>query len=371
MKLGEHPFIRSIPQERREAIIEEIEILRPEAGSTIFEENSTPEALYLILEGSVRFTKKKQDGGRQNLSVSEAGSLFGEVGVITGERRTLRAEAGADAVFGKIGNATVAKIIENTGPVQTVLQSVILHLKSTTSHYLDEMMRQEKLSLVGTMVSSLLHDFKNPFSIISLGTNLIQQKHGSDPKTAEICQNIEEQTRRMVMMANDLAAFARGEGEIEISTVSFKQLFDHFRELNTPYFNDEAINISLVHNDQTLQGDANQLLRVLQNLTANAIEAIHENDQVGQITVSAEPLDQRVILRIEDNGPGIPTSIQSKFFEPFVTFGKSHGTGLGTAIVKSIIDAHQGEISFTTSPTGTTFEVSLPRTLNPQASQLA
>lgn len=54
-------------------------------------------------------------------------------------------------------------------------RDVIDHLKNTTTHYMDEMMRTEKLTLVGTMVSSLLHDFKNPFAIIGLGTTIINQ----------------------------------------------------------------------------------------------------------------------------------------------------------------------------------------------------
>lgn len=365
MNLSDHSFVRSISLERREAIMSEIEIIEPKLGSTIFEEDSFPDAMFLVLEGSVIFTKKKPDGSLQNVSQSYEGALFGEVGVFTEEHRALRAEAGPNARVGKVPKATVTKIIEDAEPVRKVLESVILHLKSTTSHYMDEVMRKEKLSLVGTMVSSLLHDFKNPFAIISLGANLMEQRYGTDEKTARICQNIEAQTRRMVDMANDIAAFARGEGEIEIGYVALEQLFETFRELNAPYFEDESIRVSLKHNNVSLRADATKLLRVLQNLVSNAIEAIRQNDQVGEVNVSAEAKGNTVILRIVDNGPGIPESIQTKFFEPFVTYGKSDGTGLGAAIVKSIVDAHKGEIKFDTSPNGTTLEVTLPRVPKP------
>lgn len=59
-----------------------------------------------------------------------------------------------------------------------------------------------------------LHDFKNPVAIIGLGTTIINQQYPDDPKVARICQNIETQIRRMVNMANDLAAFSRGESQI-------------------------------------------------------------------------------------------------------------------------------------------------------------
>lgn len=362
MKLVEHPFIQSISEERRDVILGEIELLHLQHGDTIFQEDSPPDALYVILEGFVSFTKEKPDGTNQHVSTSGEGSFFGEVGVFTGEQRALDASAQTDCVIGRVPEQTVKKIIEDAEPVKKVLESVIAHLKSTTSHYMDEVMRKEKLSLVGTMMSSILHDFKNPFSIISLGSHIIQQRHGEDdPKTAKICGNIEAQIRRMVDMANDLSAFARGDGEIEIAYVSLEQLFVHFSELNAPFFHDESVTVKMHPNNVFLQGDASKLLRVLQNLVSNAIDAIHQTAKSGNIAITAIDKGKTIYLSVADNGPGIPDEIQSRFFEPFVTFGKSEGTGLGTAIVRSIVDAHHGNIIFSTSAAGTTFTIQLPK----------
>ena len=362
MKLSEHPFIQSISEERRDTILGEIEILNLQQGDAIFREHSAPDALYVILEGSVAFTKEKRDGTNQDVSTSGEGSFFGEVGVFTGEQRALDASAQTDCIVGRVPEATVKKIIEDAEPVKKVLESVIKHLKNTTSHYMQEVMRREKLSLVGTMISSILHDFKNPFSIISLGSHIILQRHGDDdPKTAKICTNIESQIRRMVDMANDLAAFARGDEEIESAYVSMEQLFEHFRELNAPFFQDESVNVEMNSNNVFLQGDASKLLRVLQNLVANAIDAIHQTEKSGTIAITTIDKGQTIYLSVSDNGPGIPAEIQSRFFEPFVTFGKTEGTGLGTAIVRSIVDAHQGSIIFSTSTAGTTLTIQLPK----------
>lgn len=316
----------------------------------------------MILEGFVVFTKERPDGSNQHVSTSGEGSFFGEVGVFTGEQRALDASAQSDCIVGRVPQETVKKIIEDAEPVKKVLESVIAHLKSTTSHYMEEVMSKEKLSLVGTMISSILHDFKNPFSIISLGSHIIQQRHGADdPKTAKICANIEAQIRRMVDMANDLAAFSRGDGEIEIAYVSMEQLFEHFKELNAPFFQDESVTVEMNPNNVSLQGDASKLLRVLQNLVANAIDAIHQTEKPGTIVITAIDKGKTIYLSVSDNGPGIPHEIQSRFFEPFVTFGKSEGTGLGTAIVRSIVDAHHGNIIFATSAAGTTFTIQLPK----------
>jgi signal transduction histidine kinase len=363
MKLSDHPFIQSISDTRRQAIIDEVELTQLKEGDTIFEEDSAPDALFLILEGAVAFTKEKLDGSLQNVSQSGVGSFFGEVGVFTGERRALGAQARGPTLIGRVPEQTIKKIIEDAEPVRRILESVIHHLKSTTDHYMDEIMRTEKLTLVGTMVSSLLHDFKNPFSVISLGSSLIAQRHPEDAKTVKICNNMESQIRRMVNMANDLAAFSRGDSQIEIAYISLDQLFHHFEELNGPLFNDKTVKLVMKANGASLQGDASKLLRVLQNLINNAVDAIHSVDIEGTVEVTATETDNHVHLKIVDNGPGIPPKIQASFFEPFVTHGKREGTGLGTAIVKSIVETHHGEINFETSANGTCFYIQLAKKL--------
>lgn len=361
MKLEDHPFIQSVSGDRRSAIMAEIQKLELADGEVIFFEQSESDALYLVLSGSVSFTKTKLDGSSQSVSQSGEGSFFGEVGVFTGDRRALGAKALGPCIVARVPEATVKKIIEDAEPLRSILESVINHLKSTTDHYMDEVMRTEKLTLVGTMVSSLLHDFKNPFAIISLGTTIISKQAPDDPKVARICENIESQIRRMVNMANDLAAFSRGESQIVTAQVSLDRMFEEFRELNMPFFKDQSVELVMEGNHLQLEGDSSKLFRVLQNLISNSIEAIHGADRNGSVHVEAREAGDDVVIRIRDNGPGIPQKIHSRFFEPFVTSGKKEGTGLGTAIAKSIVDAHHGKIEFESSDQGTTFVIQLPK----------
>jgi len=361
MKLEAHPFIQSISPERRDAILRELEVVRLRAGELIFEENSAPDALFLNLRGRIHFTKLRADGSRQRVSECEEGDFFGEVGVFTGERRALGAVAEDEATVARVPETTVKKIIEDAEPVRKILESVIHHLNSTTQHYVEDVMRTEKLSLVGTMVSSILHDFKNPFSIISLGAHLVRQRHTDDARTQKICADIESQIRRMVDMANDLAAFSRGDDEIEVAFVSLATLFEIFRELNKPFFQQEAVRIEMEDRGLALQGDSTKLLRVLQNLVSNALDAVRQVDREGRIRIDAEDAGSEIVLILSDNGPGIPEAIRENLFEPFVTHGKSEGTGLGTAIVESIVQAHGGKITFETGPEGTTFRIRLPK----------
>ena len=362
MKLNDHPFIKSIRDEdRRTAILNDVTLLTLDEKATIFEEGSAPDALYLILDGTVAFTKKRPDGSHQTISTSDAGNFFGEVGVFTGELRALGARSSCSAQVARVPESIVKKIIGDADPARLILEGVVHHLKSTTNHYMDEVLRTEKLTLVGTMMSSILHDFKNPFSTISLAAMLLEQKCADDPKAVSLCTNIESQIQRMNSMANDLAAFARGEQQINVSDVSLDNLFKHFEELNPQYFNNKSISLEMNANGISIQGDASKLLRVLQNLIGNSIEAIRPIQTDGAIKVVASDMGNTVLITLRDNGPGIPEEILANFFEPFVTHGKSGGTGLGTAIVKSIIEAHRGSIDFDTSPKGTSFNISLPK----------
>jgi len=360
MKLEEHPFIASIAEERRAHLAKEIEVSDLEDGAVIFSEKTEPDALYLILSGKVVFTKRRWDETLKIVSESEEGSFFGEVGIFTKELRALNASASGPCRIGRVPKAAVEKIIEDAEPVRKILGNVIEHLKSTTDHYMDDVMHTEKMALVGTMISSVLHDFKNPFSIISLGATIIRQQYEDDPKTVRICANIESQIQRMVHMANDLSAFARGDSKVEIVDIELKELFLMFRELNVPFFKDENVELTMESNGASIACDHSKILRALQNLVSNSIEAIHHAGIKGRIEIVAWEDDGGVFLTVADNGRGIPEEIQSTFFEPFVTHGKSDGTGLGTAIVKSIIEAHEGEIRFETSAEGTVFTIYLP-----------
>ena len=68
-----------------------------------------------------------------------------------------------------------------------------------------------------------------------------------------------------------------------------------------------------------------------------------------------------VVFTVKDNGPGIPAKIQARIFEPFISYGKSTGSGLGLSIVKKIVESHNGEIRFTSQANkGTTFRIFIP-----------
>jgi two-component system, NtrC family, nitrogen regulation sensor histidine kinase NtrY len=119
------------------------------------------------------------------------------------------------------------------------------------------------------------------------------------------------------------------------------------------------ISIELPRSDFEVYADRNHVTRVINNLLKNAIQAIPD-DRKGEVKMELSQQGRNAILKVMDNGTGIPLDIQEKVFSPnFST--KNSGTGLGLAICKNIIEGFKGDIYFETEQDkGTTFYVELP-----------
>jgi signal transduction histidine kinase len=103
--------------------------------------------------------------------------------------------------------------------------------------------------------------------------------------------------------------------------------------------------------------DPGKCHQVIQNLLRNAIEAVEDGGTV-EVEVSSQP--DVVMIRIRDDGPGIPPEVQARIYEPFFST-KEGGTGMGMAIVHSLVSLHGGEIDLHSEPGNTVFTISLRR----------
>lgn len=361
MELQAHPFFKQMDKESVESLTRSALIQKLPRGTVIFEEGDISDSIYLVLDGTIGFSKKIRNRGHIRISQSQKAEFFGEIGVLTNDRRSLRAVAKTDCSIACIPGAAVVNYLRKMpGPVQGLLQSIIVHLKGTTRQFVDDRVHQEKMALIGNMTNTIIHDFKNPFCLISLSSQLLRQRH-REPESQKLCQNIEKQVDRMVSMVTELAEFSRGEHSIVKVKIRLKELFDEFRSLNNPYFDSTKISVSIDMPEAVILGSKPKLFRVLQNLIGNAIEAFGEKEGSVKITGSVVHSENQAEIYIEDNAGGIPEQIRDRLFEPFVSYGKREGTGLGTAIARSIIEAHGGHINFRTETgRGTIFTITLP-----------
>ncbi len=191
-------------------------------------------------------------------------------------------------------------------------------------------------------------------------------KH-SEPVTQEACKMVMKQTQRMVSMAQELLDFAKGSPSLTTEILPVSVVLKEFKALNKDLFEKSKVQLTIQPIETKIMVDPDRISRVFQNLATNAVEAMTGKE--GTLHVSAREDGKDVEICVADNGPGIPEAIRDTIFEPFVTHGKKTGTGLGMAIVKMMVEAHKGHISFKTeSGKGTSFLIRLPKYKPEQAS---
>lgn len=222
----------------------------------------------------------------------------------------------------------------------------------------DENEKKQRLSMIGKMLSNLMHDMKTPLTNISGYSEMMVIQNDPD-KRAQFAEVIDRQLNSLKNMSSEIMQYAKGESAIILKPAPLHDVIIQAIDLLNPEAQKRNIKLSF-SDDYTskIPYDFDKLLRVCVNLIRNAIEAI---DSDGHINISTATDDSSAILTITDDGPGIPKSISNTLFNEFVTYGKRGGTGLGLAIVKKIIDEHHASIDcINLIPHGTSFIIHLP-----------
>jgi signal transduction histidine kinase len=222
------------------------------------------------------------------------------------------------------------------------------------------MLNKEKLSVVGEMASSLMHDLRNPLTGIRLSADLMSAKDSENPETARCCDGIRFQCDRVLAMTRDLQEFSKGDACLHLTQTTTTTFLNHFESLHEDYIRQTGLAWKITSEPGEIEIDEMRCLRLLQNLVTNAVEAL-QGDPGGQIHIRGWVADATFNLSVEDNGPGIPEAIRDRVFQPFVTHGKKGGIGLGMAIVNNVVTAHHGKVKLETSEKGTHFLAQLPQ----------
>ncbi len=223
-----------------------------------------------------------------------------------------------------------------------------------------EMVRSERLSAVGRMAATIIHDIKNPMAILHTYAQIIKKKSESS-EAAEIADLMMQQVDRFVKMTQEVLDYSRGVSEMRIETIRLDKVLNMALRVIEPDL--QKGNIDLIQKFEYTGDcalDVEKILRVVYNIANNAMDAMPDG---GSFTIHTQKVNEHVAIEFTDTGKGIPRQIMSRVFEPFFTSGKEHGTGLGMAIVKKIIDQHHGEVNIVSElHKGTSIRLSLPLT---------
>lgn len=352
-------LFKGISPELLNEIGSEMEVLSYEPGDVIFEEGETGRTMYLVGNGRVKISKVGRGQQQETLSFIEPGQFFGEMALFDGQPRSAQATAVEPTILGSVDDHTFQNILQ-AAPSDlhlNFLRSVVDRLRRANSHFITEVMRSERLSLVGTMANSIIHDLKNPISVIRCCADLLERK-SSDPSCIEFTQIINKALDGMMGMTQELLDFARGKSSTQPKPTPVDRLMDELDVQMMRLIPDRVHLVKDIRFHGSIMVDLPRFVRVLLNLVKNSIEAMNGS---GILQLSVYTKAEEVCIAVIDTGCGISAEMQSKIFEPFVTLGKSNGTGLGMAIAKSVVEAHQGKIVLQSEVGhGTTIEIRLP-----------
>jgi len=254
---------------------------------------------------------------------------------------------------------------EPTGPAE------LLQLSDTFNQM--AALQQDNVENMQAFVANASHELRTPLTAIKLHVGALRDGALEDPEVSQhFLQQIEEEIERLIRMVNDLLDLNRIEanrGNQAFTLVDLMPLATETRDFWRVRAQQAQLDLRLTlpQNLPPINGNEDQLRRLLNNLLENAIKNTRPGGWV-ELSIVPGPRSQTVRIEVRDNGIGIPEEHLPHIFERFYRVeatrprhGRSNSSGLGLAIARSIVEAHGGKIGVTSQiGVGTTFYIDLP-----------
>jgi len=249
-------------------------------------------------------------------------------------------------------SSRVHSLIEDVGQAQTELERSQEHL-----------LQSGKWAMVGKLASGVAHSIRNPLTSVNMRLFSLKRSLAMSQSQQEDFEVISEEIRHIDTIVRNFLEFSRPP-KLKMQRVSPSDVVNMALALLRYRLESYGVEVKLIrpHRLPEIWADPDQLKEVLVNLVLNACEVMVNG---GVITIREEenrklPLGPAVVIRVSDNGPGIPESVRDKVFQPFFS-SKEEGTGLGLSIATRIIEEHGGRLELDSKPNeGATFIIILP-----------
>ena len=258
---------------------------------------------------------------------------------------------------------------EETDAWAHTLEQRVQRKSAELKRFHEQMLQAEKLTSLGKLAAVVAHEINNPLSGILTYAKLLRRwiERGDSleeraPEMRDSLQLIENESRRCGDIVRSLLTFARVQ-PLNITDFDVNQVVHQTLKLveHKLLLGNISPRIELDPELPTMRGDAGQIEQLLLALIMNAIEAMPHEGVLG-ITTSMGEDGESLVIRVEDDGIGIPTELLPRLFEPFTTTKEDgKGTGLGLAVSHAIVERHSGRIDVQSAVgRGTAFTITLP-----------
>jgi two-component system, sensor histidine kinase FlrB len=238
---------------------------------------------------------------------------------------------------------------------------VVLLTDVTESHLMQVFLtRQQRLLTLGELAAGLAHQIRTPLAAALLYASQMTLPGRNPEDLARCSERTVGSLKQLDKLVNDMLAFTHGGTAREIVSVSalLEQVAQWLRPALRRGF---RVTISTQAPDLMVRANAPSLVSAVLNLATNALQAA--SAELDLQLLARRTAHGRAQIVVSDNGPGVPAHIRERIFEPFFTT-RARGNGIGLAIVKSVVEAHQGTVSLAQvpagAPAGATFIIDLP-----------
>jgi len=225
----------------------------------------------------------------------------------------------------------------------------------------DKIGQMQRLSSLGRMVSTLAHQIRTPLSAAILyGANLTNVKLKPSSRI-NFQEKLNARLHDLEQQVNDMLLFSKSGKEQVVTPLAVNDLINESVQSMDALFTkaNAEVNVQLSAENHFILANKNALTGAIQNLLHNALQAPNSTENI-VITIQTYTQGSDIYLSVKDNGLGIDVKNSDKIFQPFYT-SSSKGTGLGLAVVKSVVNAHQGSVKLISSAgEGAHFVIKLP-----------
>ncbi len=280
-------------------------------------------------------------------------------------------------VAGYSGNSEVC--LKNGNRISLKIESqkrsegkvIIINDVTAEFNYHESLNRNERLESLGNMVASLAHQVRTPLSAAFLYVSSLEKRISKQELSFQLIENVKHCLSSLEETVNDMLSFAKGEWQLN-DVISVEQLIKDIRDDVKCEFGNYLIQINenVSTDNPKISINYVALWGALKNVIHNAIQA-SEYDSKVLIEIKVE--GKEVVFSVHDKGKGISDELKQKIFEPFFTT-KAGGTGLGLAVVKSIVEAHRGKVEAKDElPQGLCVDIRIPKQIgfSPMSSSAA
>jgi signal transduction histidine kinase len=353
-------------------------------GNVLFAEGALADRFYIVLDGQVEVWKNYTDPKPDLLGIHGPGHFFGEMALVDELPRSATVIAkDTTRVLFLYRNDFHELIKTHSSIALAVMMSMSFLVRTSNEVFVEDLrrrndeleaayadleemqtdrLRNERLSTLGKFSSMILHDIRNPISIIKGQAQLMLLDLQDERRLRRSIQAITTETTKLERLASEFLDYSRGEIRLDFSIVHPQSLLSKVEETIRQRLESEGARLEIkCDTTEPVLVDEDRILRAILNIADNARKALVEADRKYLVIHATEESGQ-LVIRVQDSGKGMKPEILSRIYEPFYSASGHGGTGLGLLIVKNIIEAHGGNLSVESEEgSGSTFTIRIPK----------